>query len=390
MKKRIYKTVQSRFFLPAIALITASLVLASCYKDKFDLNKLDTSGEWSPDVVAPLIHSELTIRDLLNDYDHNNLFVEDATQFLYLVYNNRVYSQTAADFFQMPNQFVNTDYTFTAPPVTAGNDYNTPPLNVDYTFITPGNQRVDEMDVKSGMMQLLLSCQNFPHNIDINIYSPDITKNGIPLNEYINFPGTSSDSIDLSGYKITFDNTSPNVNRVRLTYSGVLHAASSNTSSQLFTISLGESFTKLKYSKITGDFKQIAFTLPSDSVRIRLFNNNLYGSMYFENPMIHIYARNSCGMPVRINLDNFRGFSYVNAPYQEYLTGVPVPWDINAPSFSQMGQFATTELHFNKRTAMYMTCCRYRPSILSLMCREFQTPEPGQTTISCSTPAALM
>ena len=64
--------------------------------------------------------------------------------------------------------------------------------------------------------------------------------------------------------------------------------------------------------------------------------------------MIHVFAQNSFGMPIRINFSNFHSTSGYNPPYVVVVTGYPSPWDINYPSVSQMGQNVQTEFHLSK------------------------------------------
>ncbi|PIX36635.1 MAG: hypothetical protein COZ59_00020, partial [Bacteroidetes bacterium CG_4_8_14_3_um_filter_31_14] len=68
------------FFL--LSFVIALTWTTSCYKDKLDFSKLSTNIDWNPNFAVPAVHSSLTIRDVLRDYDTTNLFVEDQTGFL--------------------------------------------------------------------------------------------------------------------------------------------------------------------------------------------------------------------------------------------------------------------------------------------------------------------
>ena len=45
------------FFI--ISLITLAIWTSSCYKDKFDLDKLSTKITWNPNLAVPAVHSIL-------------------------------------------------------------------------------------------------------------------------------------------------------------------------------------------------------------------------------------------------------------------------------------------------------------------------------------------
>ena len=61
------------------SLVAIVVIMNSCYKDKLDFSKLSTTMQWDPNMAVPAIHSTLTIRDLVRDYDSTELFVEDQT-----------------------------------------------------------------------------------------------------------------------------------------------------------------------------------------------------------------------------------------------------------------------------------------------------------------------
>ncbi|HNW69089.1 MAG TPA: hypothetical protein PKI01_01705 [Bacteroidales bacterium] len=327
-----------------------STIFISCYKDRFDMDLLEEHGEWNPDVAAPAIYSNLTFKDILNDYDDNNLFVEDGSHFLYLVYWNKVYSRSAAEIFSFAPQNVNTSFSFSVTgTLPYGLDVAAPPYTTDYAFFTPNNIIVDEIDLDSGRFNFIVNSPDLNHNATINVSIPSATLNGVPFSENIDFiAGSSMNSFfDLSGYKILFDNSGATKNVLHITYTVTVHGSGGANNSP-YQLNLNESFTDLSFSKILGDFKQINFDLPNDSIKIRMNNNNIHGFIDFENPMIHVYATNSFGMPIRINITDFHSTSGWNAPYDVVVTGIPVPWDINAPSVAQMGDSVTTEFHLTK------------------------------------------
>ena len=85
-------------------LISSGIMLDSCIKkEDFDFTKL-AGFEWSPNAALPLIHSKLTLRDVISDYDTNHLFTQNGTNFLTLIYNSTVFSQRADQIIFIPDQ----------------------------------------------------------------------------------------------------------------------------------------------------------------------------------------------------------------------------------------------------------------------------------------------
>ncbi len=317
----------------------------SCYKDKFNLNKLEKNGDWSPDVAVPLIYSNMTMKDLLNDYNHDNLYVNDTNNLLYLVYWNKIYSRTAEELLGIPNQSLNTNFQFSVTgSLPWGTDITAPLYTAYYSFNTHNNIIIDNVTLNSGTFDFIISIPGFTHNATINISIPSATIGGIPFSQDIAVIGsaTTTEHLNLSGYNIVFDNTGGNQNRLAITYTVTVHGQGSANNSP-YSVTMGESFNNLVFEEIHGDFKQLGFNFPDDSIKLRLFTYNIQGTIDFENPKLHVYATNSFGMPVRINLNNLKTSSGINAPYQVLITGVPIPWDINAaPS---VGDSATTVFH---------------------------------------------
>ncbi len=355
------KTLLLNKYAKTLLLLLVVLSLSSCYKDRFDLNKLEKNGEWSADVAAPAVYSSLTIRDLLDDYDQNNLVVEDATNFLNLIYWKKVYSKNAEDLLGIPNQTLNTTYTFdVVGTLPFGVDLVAPPNTTYYSFTTPNNMTIDNVTLKSGSFDFMINIAGFTHNATINIVIPSATKAGIPLNQNIDIFGsaTTTQHIDLSGYTIVFDNTGGNQNRLAIVYTVTVHGQGGANNSP-YTVNMGESFTNLKFEEIHGDFKQLSFNFPGDSIQLRLFTNKIHGSMELEDPKIHVYINSSFGLPIEINITNVNASAGWNAPYQLPVNGIPIPLNIN-PALS-VGDSALTTYNFDKTNSNFMNVIAIAP-----------------------------
>jgi hypothetical protein len=336
-----------RLMLGLTAMLLVPFIMSSCYKNRFDLENLSTPDSWDPDVCAPLVHSKMTFKDVLNDWDHNNLFVEDGTHFLYIVYWKKVFSRTAAEIIPIPpEQEINSTFqvSVTGSSPLWGN-YTAPPYTLSYSFQMPNGATIDKVvlnDIDGGFFHLELSSPNLNQNAIINVSIPAATKVGIPFNQNINYsPGTPA-NIDLSGYQIVFNNTAPNVNRVDITYT-VTVVGTGQPNNSPYTFNLYESFRILSFHLMYGDFKKQSIALPNDTIHLLIFENNVYGSIEFQSASVYIMASNSLGVPIDVSMNNFRALSAINPPYMVQLTGVPNPWPIHAPNLSQIGQTIITD-----------------------------------------------
>ena len=78
----------------SVLLFSIAIVYQSCVRDNMNLDKVATEFQWNPNYVAPIAKGSLGIRDILQDYDTEELFEQDATGFLYMRYDKRVYFHT--------------------------------------------------------------------------------------------------------------------------------------------------------------------------------------------------------------------------------------------------------------------------------------------------------
>lgn len=380
MKAFVKLSLIKRKGLPALLFIVSILMLQSCYKERMGFDHIN--GVYEPDVAVPLVHSNLTLRDILNDYDHNNLFVEDGSHFLYLVYNNRVFSQRAEDFIYVPNQNLSTNFSFSVTgALPYGTDVTAPPYTFSHSFSTPNGERLDEMIVKKGAIHYMISSSDMNQNATVQVSIPSATKLGVPLVKTIDylFGSVAVDSIDLSGYTITFDNSGSNVNSLNISYQVTVHGTG-NPNNSPYHFDMGESFMNLKYSKLVGDFKQHAFVLNNDTVDVRINNNNFSGHIDFENPQANFIIQNSFGMPIALNLTSFRSKSYVNAPYDVNIWGITNPIVINYPNFSQIGDSALTQIHLDKNNSNIHDAINTAPKYFICDVNGLSNPAVGTNT----------
>ena len=157
-----------------ILILLIAIGMSSCYKDRFDLNRLEKGGEWSPDMAVPLINTNLTLKDILNDYDHDNLITEDGTGFLTLLYTRNVFSKTAEELIVFPDTNMNSSFNFSVTgSLPFGTDITAPFNIISYHLICPIMLLIDELDVKGGMFDFVLFSPNLNHNATVNVQYPN-------------------------------------------------------------------------------------------------------------------------------------------------------------------------------------------------------------------------
>lgn len=90
--------------------------LSSCIKEEFDLDKLVVPDEWAPEIAFPLVHSKLSVEDILahGDNSTNNNLSEEQDGLMLLVYRDTLFSVKATNYINFPVGFgIIPDYTGT-------------------------------------------------------------------------------------------------------------------------------------------------------------------------------------------------------------------------------------------------------------------------------------
>jgi len=310
-------------FFYFLLLIAITIWFTSCYKDKLDFSKLSTNINWNPNVAVPAVHSSLTIRDILRDYDTTNLFVEDQTGFLYLMYHKQVFSLPASDYITLPDQsfsdnFTGTEFISQGFPATS-------PATVTKTYthvmlLQLASDSFDSIIFKNGTFSLDVS-STFLHTGLLTVTFPTVLKNGLPYSKTVNI-STSTGTFtynqsfyDLADYHA--DLTNPGFNQLPVELS-LTFVNSGNTVSPSNQVNVNMSVNTLQYKAIFGNIGQRNIPIQEDTVNVELFNNTMQGNLYFVNPKIRLFINNSFGVPFSASFSDFKIYSSVSNTYVTY------------------------------------------------------------------------
>jgi len=342
--KRTWKPIAGCFLF----LTVFGMMFQSCIKkEDFDFNKI-TLSNWTPNGAAPLIHSKLSLHDILSV---NQLFQEDANHFLSLVYRHTVFSKRTDELITIPDQSINTNIPPFSIPGFIGDSAVIPPYSSSFTFSSTNGERFDSIFIKSGILNFSIN-GDINHTAKINVSIPGAMKNGQVFQKVINYdysggslPVIVDDNFDLSGYTLTFGAG----NNITVIYSFTVYGGGYSNNSP-YNISMGESITGIEFFKIFGYFGQINLPFNQDSVMLDIFKNNISGSIMLADPKLNIYVNNALGMPLAFTIDTLNAYSSVNPPYMLAINpiGLPYPWQIVAPTFTQMGQSIETLFTLDK------------------------------------------
>jgi hypothetical protein len=330
-------------------LFLVGFFITSCVKDEYKLQNLKTPG-WDPNFAAPLINSRLSIWDIANDYDSANVLIQNDSGFVYFVYTGRIFSQTAEELIQISDQSMNANYTFsTIDPIPVG-DSLVKNFTFVYDFDFQNNQIIDSLFLKAGTLNVSLNTANFTFPAKFELTLPG-TKNGQPFREQIilNSPNLSHD-IDLSNSKLIFNHIGGN-NRLELNFRFVIFGSNNPNWWLPYDLSISNSFSGMQFEALFGYLGQLNFALNEDTITVKVYDNNIEGLIQWENPKFFMTVTNYLGMPIKVDI-NYLEAIRTKPPYNSVQIsgpGIPNPWNILYPNFSQIGQgVQTPQMELNR------------------------------------------
>jgi hypothetical protein len=319
-----------------------------CIKDSFDFKKLSNNIDWNPNLAVPAVHSRLTLRDLLQDYDAQHLFVEDSTHFLYLIYNKEVFSLPATNYITINDQsfpteqYVGNDYTSQGFPTP--NQTVTVTKNIAYNLnMQLPSDVFDSLILKKGTFRIQVN-STFLHSGLLTATFPTIRKNNLPYSKTVNVSSSGAFNYDQSFNDLTdYQVNMPTSNQIACVLTLTLTNNLNNPVLPTDHADVTMSFSGMQYKIVYGNFGQRAIPVQEDTVNVEMFNNALNGQLYFMNPKIKIHLYNSLGVPLGATFNDFKIYSSSDGTYHTYqLPAQYNPMIVNAPLTA--GNFEMTHI----------------------------------------------
>lgn len=323
------------------AIIFIIFTVQSCIKDNFDFDKLSHKVELNPNIAVPIVNSSLTLRDVVQDYDKNELFEEDANGFLYLMYQQQIYSSDGTNIFSIPSQNITESYL-------APSNINLTTGTYSYTdstvqdFSVNNSARIDSIILNSAQLSFSISSSQ-TLNGTITLILPTVKKNGIPYAKTVDFSSGIGNYNDLDGYKIDLTKDSPNYNKLPVYYTINLNNSPATflTGDEMFSATV--SIDSINYKTVYGFLGQQTVAIPDDSVHIDIFDHAFQGNLFFKDPKFKFQIKNSFGIPLQFQFDTFRTYTVASQTYEYFQFPIQYsPLNVNYPSISQIGQSKET------------------------------------------------
>ena len=316
-----------------MAIILVSMMQSCIRKEDMDFSKMAESN-WNPNFSMPLIHSKLSISNLLPQNDTIAAGL-DSLSSVTLVYKGAIYSMCGYQFLPMLDQTNNQTVNLSAPEIItlASADSVIANRNILYSLGVSNSERIDSMMLGHGMLNIGISSA-IRHGGVLSVTIPTARLNGVSFSKEITFtyanqvPVVAAGNFDLTGYDFDLSSTG-SYNLLPIQYS-VKFFDSSNPTLTTETFSVNASYQNMIIKKAFGDFGSRNITVQDDSTRLEIFNNVNFGNLSFDNPNVQFSISNSFGMVVDAHFSSLYSQSAINGSTN--ITGFPNPVPVNSPT----------------------------------------------------------
>lgn len=317
------------FFILVIALFGCS---------QFDaLEDIEGVG-YTAEYAVPIMDSEITIQDLLEDFQDDNTLQVDPDGTLRFKYSGDVISATVEQVFESINDALPPAIPISMPGMAL-------PLS------SPDGIMIDTMVLKEGDFGYFLNSPNL-EPVDVVMTLPQIRKDGEPFTIEVSLPAysgsgqrpiseTGDTPISLAGYEIVPLNDSVYVDYTVTTASG-----GEGVLEQLFV-----TIRDLEFTYTEGFLGTLVYEGGRDTIEIDFFDNYVKGDIYFGDPTVTFNIRNSFGIPTRSLINVFEVFTVNGEKLQLEGSAIEEGFDFPFPELNEVGLTKSKAFVFNKENS---------------------------------------
>ena len=319
---------QSHLLLSTLMII--AFLTTNCSKVD-QINSIDRE-EQEVEIALPLINTQFSVKDLINDETSNNVSLTvDAQDRVTVIYKGDVVRQ---------------DVTAIFPPVPF---LFTPLLDSIYDVPVPfaSDQRVDRAIFGKTKMVFRFNSQ-FEEDVNVKVTIPQLTKDGDIFEQdfLIKYEGTSpvdffSDSVSIFGWTLIDDDK-----KIRIEYD----ARTADGERQKFDNGV-ILFYNIEFDYIEGYFGSEVFDINGDFVAIGVLDTWRSGGLAFEDPKVKVFVENSFGFPVRSIFNTMQVVTTTGEMLDMESEVIDNNVDFAYPGLNEMGEIKITEFSFTKENS---------------------------------------
>lgn len=354
--------------------LMGALLLSSCQKEQFKLDRLSDEIEIQTDLVAPLIYGSMGMAEIVAEFDSSSYVGEFEDGLIYLTYTDTIV-EVMVDTLDLLVDGLYTEIYYeteiSGDPAFIGSSVGDTIHFIKSKYFgieTKGNNRLDSIVFKGG--ELLTEMEStFEHRGYLTISSPHIRdENG-----------------DLYSYTMVISDPSGSFNwSINQSLDGYFLEAEQQGDSSVFrmdydfaVINSGNPINPGDYCEVRSSFLDMGFYelygyLDPDEVvsESGVLDVPLYAdfpelsNLKVADPRINIFTGSSLGIPFELTLDSVIATAE-DASTETLAIYQGQPFIIPAPDLTMMGETAYGEFHINNQTSNVQDLLNIAPHTLS-------------------------
>jgi hypothetical protein len=315
-----------------LSVVGGVLTLNSCYKDYFETDKY-TLSDYEPDLAAPLVHSRLSISDVLPEALGTYLNVAN-DNFVTLVYSSSISSQEASVLFPILDQVFTQNLTLGSTEAGQINGGGAATINAQgsATLLTNGEQYT-AAGLSGGSLAVSIT-SNVPASGTVTVTWPLILQNGNPLTRTLTLnytgglPVVATANVDLAGFTVDLSPNPGEFNSLNYSYTANLSNGTGAAAGQ--SVQVSTNINDVSYTQIAGNLGNRVIDIDPDTTFIQLFNNASLpdiGIVDILEPTLKVSVSHDMVIPAQGEVSQLLGYQFNNNAVSfsaPTLTGAPL------------------------------------------------------------------
>jgi len=357
-----------------LGLLLMALVISSCHKEYFQLDKLSDEMEIRPHLVAPLIQGSVSMGDIVELFDSASYLGEFADGLIYLAFSDTLLHLSVDTLDLVIDNYYNETYfsadVGTDPQFLASSIGDTVHFQKStyYSFQTEGDNRLDSIVFKGGDMQIEI-VSGFRHRGVMTVSSEFIRDPG--GNPYANSIIITSAAGDFTG-SINHSLEGYSLESIKQGDSSVFRVDydlalinSGNPVGPTESCAINTSMTDLGFYGLFGYLDPSEWVTERGSEEIPIYADfPALSHLKLADPRIELHTASSLGIPFELMLDSVIATAEdMSTLSLEFYEGHP--FKIPAPSIFQVGETADGFFQINNQTSNFHELLNLAPNSLS-------------------------
>lgn len=349
------KHIRNFRILALFLILGISAFIWSCQKSDLDLTNINTDIVLNIPVAAPLIYGNLSLEDLLNEFDGDSMVGRYEDSLLYVMFSESLDEVLASEAMEdisaqgFIEEYIEADISLNAEWIASnvGDTVNFhKEKSEEWSF--ENGERIDSVHIKS--LNLVIDVtSSFKHKGILDITSENFTIDGEIFSHEVMISDVSGNfsyttTIPLDDHWMYLDNSDPLITKIPLNYDlRLINSGNPVLAGENCHIEM--TFSDLEFYSAFGYLGEYELNnLESQTIEFDVFDNeSIEGEIYLEDPQFILTIDNSMGVPIGVDLSSLSAYSASKGTTINFNLDEN-PYTIEAPGMDSIGYSKQTKI----------------------------------------------